>query len=134
MRGVPDLLRPVFSLGRAKNRVPGTDIAGTVEAVGKSVTQLRPGDEVFGWCKGAFAEYVSVSEGALALKPATLPFDASCAASMRWSSPADKGGWGSVRVSAGGVGSHSGRRFVIVRLLAFAAVSVANVLAVASPR
>ena len=75
MRGVPYLLRPVFSLSRAKNRVPGTDIAGTVEAVGKSVTQLRPGDEVFGWCKGAFAEYVSVSEDALALKPADLTFE-----------------------------------------------------------
>ena len=75
MRGVPYLLRPVFSLSRAKNRVPGTDIAGTVEAVGKSVTQLRPGDEVFGWCKGAFAEYVSVSEDALALKPANLTFE-----------------------------------------------------------
>jgi len=75
MRGVPYLLRPVFSLSRAKNRVPGTDIAGTVEAVGKSVTQLRPGDEVFGWCKGAFAEYVSASEDALALKPANLTFE-----------------------------------------------------------
>ena len=75
MRGVPYLLRPVFSLSRAKNRVPGTDIAGTVEAVDKSVTQLRPGDEVFGWCKGAFAEYVSVSEDALALKPANLTFE-----------------------------------------------------------
>ena len=75
MRGVPYLLRPVFSLSRAKNRVPGTDIAGTVDAVGKSVTQLRPGDEVFGWCKGAFAEYVSVSEDALALKPANLTFE-----------------------------------------------------------
>ena len=75
MRGVPYLMRPVFSLSRAKNRVPGTDIAGTVEAVGKSVTQLRPGDEVFGWCKGAFAEYVSVSEDALALKPANLTFE-----------------------------------------------------------
>ena len=74
MAGVPYLMRPVFSLSRGKNRVPGTDIAGTVEAVGKSVTQLRPGDEVFGCCKGAFAQYVSVSENALALKPANLTF------------------------------------------------------------
>ncbi len=79
MRGVPYLLRPVFSLSRAKNRVPGTDVSGTVEAVGKSVTQLGPGAEVFGWCKGAFAEYVSVSEEALALKPANLTFEQAAA-------------------------------------------------------
>ncbi|MCZ6739691.1 MAG: NAD(P)-dependent alcohol dehydrogenase, partial [Actinobacteria bacterium] len=79
IRGVPYLMRPVFRLVRAKNRVPGTDIAGTVEAVGRSVTQLRPGDEVFGWCKGAFAEYVSVSEDALALKPANLAFEQAAA-------------------------------------------------------
>ncbi len=79
MRGVPYIMRPVFRLSRAKNRVPGTDIAGTVEAVGRSVTQLRPGDEVFGWCKGAFAEYVSVSEDALALKPANLTFEQAAA-------------------------------------------------------
>jgi len=64
-------MRMVFSLSRAKNRVPGTDIAGTVEAVGNSVTQLQPGDEVFGWGKGALAEYVSVSEDALELRPRT---------------------------------------------------------------
>jgi NADPH:quinone reductase-like Zn-dependent oxidoreductase len=74
-RGVPYALRPVFSMNKAKNRVPGSDIAGTVEAVGKSVTLLAPGDQVFGWCKGAFAEYVSTSETALALKPANLTFE-----------------------------------------------------------
>ena len=79
MRGVPYILRPVFRLSRAKNRVPGTDIAGTVEAVGEGVTQLGPGDEVFGWCKGAFAEYVSVSEDALALKPPNLTFEQAAA-------------------------------------------------------
>jgi NADPH:quinone reductase-like Zn-dependent oxidoreductase len=79
MRGVPYLMRPVFSLSRAKNRVPGTDIAGTVEAVGKDVTQLAPGDEVFGWCRGAFAEYVSVSEDALAPKPVNLTFEQAAA-------------------------------------------------------
>ena len=79
MRGVPYLMRPVFSLSSAKNRVPGTDMAGTVEAVGEGVTQPGPGDEVFGWCKGAFAEYVSVSEDALALKPAELTFEQAAA-------------------------------------------------------
>ena len=77
--GVPYVMRPVFSLSRAKNRVPGTDVAGRVEAVGESVTQLQPGDEVFGWCKGAFAEYVAVSEDALALKPGNLTFEQSAA-------------------------------------------------------
>lgn len=74
-RGVPYVLRPVFTMTKAKNRVPGSDIAGTVEAVGNSVTLLTPGDEVFGWCKGAFAEYVSTSETALAIKPSNLTFD-----------------------------------------------------------
>jgi NADPH:quinone reductase-like Zn-dependent oxidoreductase len=73
--GLPYVMRPMFSLMRAKNRVPGTDIAGTVEAVGTGVTQFQPGDEVFGSCKGAFAEYVSVPEDSLALKPANLTFE-----------------------------------------------------------
>src|SRR5712664_15289 len=55
--GVPYIARPAY--GKAKDRVPGTDIAGTVEAVGGGVSDLRPGDEVFGWCTGAFAEYAS---------------------------------------------------------------------------
>ena len=75
IRGLPQVMRPVFSAVEAKSGVPGTDVAGTVEAVGKNVTQLKPGDEVFGWCKGAFAEYVSTSEEALALKPANLTFE-----------------------------------------------------------
>ena len=74
-KGVPYVMRPIFSLIRAKNRVPGSDIAGTVEAVGNGVTRLQSGDEVFGWCKGAFAEYVSVPEDALALKPVNLTFE-----------------------------------------------------------
>jgi NADPH:quinone reductase-like Zn-dependent oxidoreductase len=78
-RGVPYALRPVFTMNKAKNRVPGTDIAGTVEAAGKSVTLLAPGDEVFGWCKGAFAEYASTPETALALKPTNLTFEQAAA-------------------------------------------------------
>ena len=73
-KGVPSAMRPIFSLNRAKSGIPGSDIAGTVEAVGENVTQLRPGDEVFGWCKGAFAEYTATSEGSLALKPVDLSF------------------------------------------------------------
>lgn len=79
MRGVPYVMRPLFSMLRAKNRVPGTDFAGTVDAVGKSVTKLQPGDEVFGPCKGAFAEYVAVSADSLALRPSNLSFEQAAA-------------------------------------------------------
>lgn len=75
MQGLPKMMRPVFGLRRPKYRIPGMDVAGTVEAVGADVTQLQPGDEVFGECKGAFAEYVAVAGEALAIKPANLTFE-----------------------------------------------------------
>jgi NADPH:quinone reductase-like Zn-dependent oxidoreductase len=59
--------------------IPGLDIAGEVEAVGGNVKQLRPGDEVFGWCNGAFAEYASAAENNLLPKPANLTFEQSAA-------------------------------------------------------
>jgi NADPH:quinone reductase-like Zn-dependent oxidoreductase len=62
-------------LRKPSNDVPGLEMAGQVEAVGKNVKQFQPGDEVFGWCKGALAEYVSVSEDQLAVKPANLTFE-----------------------------------------------------------
>ena len=57
LTGVPYVMRLAFGLRGPRRRTPGLDIAGQVEAVGANVKQLRPGDEVFGWCKGAFAEY-----------------------------------------------------------------------------
>jgi NADPH:quinone reductase-like Zn-dependent oxidoreductase len=81
MSGTPYLMRMATGLRKPKNQVPGTDIAGTVEAVGKGVTQLRPGDEVFGWCTGAFAEYASASEDHCVPKPATLTFEQAAASS-----------------------------------------------------
>ena len=54
-------------------------MAGHVEAVGGNVTQLQPGDEVFGWCDGSFAEYASVPHGQLALKPTNLTFEQAAA-------------------------------------------------------
>src|SRR5438270_14060682 len=57
MRGVPFVMRLVFGLRKPRQRVPGLDLAGVVDAVGGAVTEFRAGDEVFGWCKGAFAEY-----------------------------------------------------------------------------
>jgi NADPH:quinone reductase-like Zn-dependent oxidoreductase len=75
MTGVPKFMRLATGLRRPKNRVPGTDVAGTVEAVGKQVTTVRPGDEVFGWCTGGFAEYAHARENQFARKPANLTFE-----------------------------------------------------------
>lgn len=72
MRGWPYVARMTTGLLKPKNRVPGREIAGRVEAVGGQVTEFRPGDEVFGWCSGAFAEYVAVPEASLAPRPANL--------------------------------------------------------------
>jgi NADPH:quinone reductase-like Zn-dependent oxidoreductase len=69
----------VTGLRRPKDRVPGTDIGGTVEAVGKDVTRFRPGDEVFGWCTGAFAEYACAGEDHFVPKPADLTFEQAAA-------------------------------------------------------
>ena len=79
MMGSPYLMRMATGLRRPKYRVPGTDIAGTVEAVGKDVKGLRIGDEVFGWCTSAFAEYVTASEDHFVLKPANLTFEQAAA-------------------------------------------------------
>ena len=73
--GLPYVMRPMFASMRAKNRVPGADIAGVVEEVGTNVTHLKPGDKVFGSHKGAFAEYASFPEESLALKPTNLTFE-----------------------------------------------------------
>jgi NADPH:quinone reductase-like Zn-dependent oxidoreductase len=79
VRGVPYIARMAVGVRKPKNRVPGTDLAGTVEAVGKDVTQLRPGDEVFGWCTGAFAEYASAKADHFVAKPANLTFEQAAA-------------------------------------------------------
>ena len=65
LRGVPYVMRLVFGLRGPRRRTPGLDIAGQVEAVGGNVEQRRAGDEVFGWCKGAFAEYACTAENNL---------------------------------------------------------------------
>jgi NADPH:quinone reductase-like Zn-dependent oxidoreductase len=79
MTGSPFVMRLATGLRRPKNRVPGTDVAGTVEAVGSEVTGLRPGDEVFGWCSAAFAEYASATEDHFVKKPANLTFEQAAA-------------------------------------------------------
>ena len=79
MRGAPFLARLEFGLFKPKHAGLGADVAGRVEAVGKNVTRFQPGDEVFGDIfgsgLGSFAEYASVSENDLALKPANLSFE-----------------------------------------------------------
>jgi NADPH:quinone reductase-like Zn-dependent oxidoreductase len=73
-------------LRRPKKAIPGVDIAGRIEAAGSNVKQFRQGDEVFGDISacgnGGFAEYVSVPENALALKPAILSFEEAAAVPM----------------------------------------------------
>jgi NADPH:quinone reductase-like Zn-dependent oxidoreductase len=58
---------------------PGVDVAGEVEAVGRTVTRFKPGDAVFGSARGAFAEYVCAGESHLALKPVNITFDQAAA-------------------------------------------------------
>ena len=72
MSGLPYIARPVYGLRRPKAGVRGTDVSGTVEAVGSGVTRFKPGDEVFGSADGSYAEYALASEEQLAPKPANL--------------------------------------------------------------
>jgi len=82
MTGLPYLIRLVVpDLGLRKPKIPvrGMDLAGRVEAIGPNVTRFQPGDEVFGWADGAFAEYAAAPEDQLAPKPADLSFEQAAA-------------------------------------------------------
>lgn len=75
MRGTPLPIRFVVGFPRPKkDYVVGLDCAGIVEAVGRNVSRFRPGDEVYGECRGSCAEYALANEGGLAPKPANLSF------------------------------------------------------------
>jgi NADPH:quinone reductase-like Zn-dependent oxidoreductase len=65
----------IGGLRRPKTTRPGVDFAGQVESVGRNITKFKPGDAVFGACRGAFAEYVCAIEDRLALKPANISFE-----------------------------------------------------------
>jgi len=83
MRGSPYLVRLVAGLRRPKSSAMGQDLAGVVEAVGKNVTEFKPGDEVFGQRTGALAEYVRGGpKSALVRKPAGLTFEQAAAVPM----------------------------------------------------
>jgi NADPH:quinone reductase-like Zn-dependent oxidoreductase len=79
LRGSPWLVRLSVGFPRPKDYILGWDMAGVVEAVGAQVTQFKPGEDVFASCSGSLAEYVSVDEDKLALKPANLTFEQAAA-------------------------------------------------------
>ncbi len=78
LTGTPYVARKEFGLWKPKSALLGVDFAGTVEAVGRRVTQVRPGEEVFGGRTGAFAEYMCVRNAVLP-KPASLTFEQAAA-------------------------------------------------------
>jgi len=79
MTGLPSAMRIATGLRRPKASNPGRCLAGTVESVGKDVTEFKPGDDVYGTCTGSFAEYARAKAGRLATKPANLSFEQAAA-------------------------------------------------------
>jgi NADPH:quinone reductase-like Zn-dependent oxidoreductase len=75
IRGLPYVARPILGFRRPKSRVPGLDFAGTVVEVGPGVTTVAAGDDVFGWCDGALAEFATVPEAQLTHKPSNLSLE-----------------------------------------------------------
>ncbi|PVU82216.1 NAD(P)-dependent alcohol dehydrogenase [Cellulomonas sp. WB94] len=76
MAGRPFLMRAMgFGLRAPRARTRGLEVAGVVEAVGAQVTELHPGDRVFGTCNGSFAQYATARPGSLALLPPTVSFE-----------------------------------------------------------
>lgn len=84
LRGDPYAARLAGEMGwtMPKNRVAGIDVAGRVEAVGAGVDDVKPGDEVFGFCPGAFAEYGRTKPALVVPKPSSLTFEQAAATPM----------------------------------------------------
>jgi NADPH:quinone reductase-like Zn-dependent oxidoreductase len=85
MKGGPFIVRLLLGLGKPKIKRPGVDVAGQVEIVGRNVTQFKPGDEAFGTCRGALAEYatsrsVPGMKSVLVRKPANVTFEQAASA------------------------------------------------------
>src|SRR5215472_16014941 len=74
MKGKPHSFRILFGLRKPRLTRPGVDVAGRVEAVGRNVTRFKPGEEVFGSWRGAFAEYACTTESKLVMKPENVTF------------------------------------------------------------
>jgi NADPH:quinone reductase-like Zn-dependent oxidoreductase len=112
--GLPYAIRPKFGLRRPKARVRGQEMAGRIETVGEGATSFKVGDDVYGTCEGAFAEYVAVPADLLAPKPANLTFEEAATVAITGTTALqavrDKGGVKSgqevlIIGAAGGVGS-----------------------------
>jgi NADPH:quinone reductase-like Zn-dependent oxidoreductase len=85
MKGGPLIIRLLLGFGNPRIKRPGVDVAGEVEAVGNKVTEFKPGDQVFGTCVGAFAEYATSKsvmgmKSALVIKPENITFEQAAAA------------------------------------------------------
>ncbi len=80
--GEPYIVRPAFGMRRPKLGIRGTDMAGVVDAVGRKVTRLRAGDEVFGRGAGTFAEYAVAPAEHLVHKPAGITFEQAAGVAM----------------------------------------------------
>ena len=74
MKGRPSFVRLFLGLRRPSSR-PGRDVAGCIDSVGPGVTRFKPGDEVFGLCRGSLAEYACASESTVVAKPPALSFE-----------------------------------------------------------
>jgi NADPH:quinone reductase-like Zn-dependent oxidoreductase len=74
-RGKPYFMRLIAGVRAPRDRVRGVDVAGTVQSVGKSVTRIKPGDEVFGGSDGSFADYAVTTEARLAVKPVAVTWE-----------------------------------------------------------
>ena len=81
-RGTSYIVRILTGMRKPKDTRLGVDLAGQVEAVGRNVTGFKPGDEVFGSCRGAFAEYACTSESALVVKPENVTFEQAASVSV----------------------------------------------------
>jgi len=82
MKGKPSILRIFFGLRKPRLGRPGVDVAGEVEAVGRNVAQFKPGDEVLGACRGAFAEYGCTAASKLVMKPGNVSFEQAASANV----------------------------------------------------
>jgi NADPH:quinone reductase-like Zn-dependent oxidoreductase len=80
MRGLPYVLRLMAGMRKPKDTRLGADVAGQVEAIGRNVTHFSTGDEVFGTCRGAFAQYARASESTLVMKPKNVTFEQAASA------------------------------------------------------